>query len=242
MVSQVSKQVAFAYKGMSIEFEVINGEVFANATAMCQAFGKRPSKWLELDTTKRYIVALQAKSENRTLVETRHGGANPGTWVHEKLILKLAQWLDVEFEIWCDERISEIIKAANEPEKDSNVLVLESHTKRPVQVSNSKAANGFSFAKGGVEAIRDWSINIVKEISGRYPGELKRYGRQRGLKSKQCSSGKEVVRNLYPDKAAGISIGDYLYSHGVEDREAINLAKSTLPLFQKLIEIRNKVA
>jgi len=45
-----------------------------------------------------------------SLTETRIGGTNPGTWIHEKLILKLAQWLDVNFEIWCDERIAELMK------------------------------------------------------------------------------------------------------------------------------------
>lgn len=99
----------YEYKGTPIEFEVIEGQVFANATEMCQAFGKRPVKWLELESTKRYIEAIKAKSEKRTLVETRQGGTNAGTWIHEKLIIKLAQWLDVDFEIWCDEKVAQII-------------------------------------------------------------------------------------------------------------------------------------
>ena len=98
------------YNNTPIEFDVINGQVMANATAMCQAFNKRPVNWLSLVSTDRYINALKAKSENLTLVETRQGGLSPGTWIHEKLILKLAQWLDVEFEIWCDEQIAELLR------------------------------------------------------------------------------------------------------------------------------------
>lgn len=101
----------YQYNGVDIQFEVIDGQVMANATAMCQVYGKRPVKWLELESTKRYISALQAKSEIRTLVDTRQGGLNSGTWIHEKLILKLAQWLSVEFELWCDERIAELLSA-----------------------------------------------------------------------------------------------------------------------------------
>jgi len=100
----------FNYNDNSIEFEVINGEVFANATAMCKAFGKKPINWLRSVQTERYMNAIKAKCENLTLVETRQGGDNSGTWIHEKLILKLAQWLDVDFEIWCDEKVSELLR------------------------------------------------------------------------------------------------------------------------------------
>lgn len=104
----------FQYNDTPMEFEVIDGQVFANATIMCQAFNKRPSKWLELESTKRYLDALQVKTDLGTsLVETRKGNSNDfsqGTWIHEKLILKLAQWLDVNFEIWCDEKIAELLR------------------------------------------------------------------------------------------------------------------------------------
>lgn len=99
-----------SYHGFTIEFELIDGQLMANATAMCAVFGKRPAKWLELESVKRYVGALEAKSEIRTLVETRQGGANPGTWIHERLILKLAQWLNVDFEIQCDEWMGELLR------------------------------------------------------------------------------------------------------------------------------------
>ncbi|WP_185817033.1 KilA-N domain-containing protein [Hymenobacter metallilatus] len=118
------------YNGFPIEFEMINGQLMANATAMCAIFGKRPAHWLDLEGTKRYIKALDArsgiptptnesvsgfptptsKSEFRTLVEVRNGGTNYGTWIHERLILKLAQWLNVDFEIQCDEWVAELLR------------------------------------------------------------------------------------------------------------------------------------
>ena len=48
------------------------------------------------------------------LVDVVRGGLNSGTWIHEKLILKLAQWLDVDFEIWCDEQIANILSGKPE--------------------------------------------------------------------------------------------------------------------------------
>lgn len=98
----------YKWQNVDIQFDVVAGQLMANATAMCQAFNKRPVNWLDLPTTQRYISAIQAKSQNLTLIHTRRGGESPGTWIHEKLILKLAQWLDVEFEIQCDEWLSEL--------------------------------------------------------------------------------------------------------------------------------------
>jgi hypothetical protein len=99
-----------SYNGFEIEFELIDGHLMANATAMCAAFGKRAQHWLDLGATKRYISALEAKPEIPALVETRQGGINPGTWINERLILKLAGWLNVDFEIQCDEWVAELLR------------------------------------------------------------------------------------------------------------------------------------
>lgn len=115
----------FQYKETQIEFEVIDGEVFANATLMCQAFGKRPINWLDLSSTKRYIEALKARSANLTLIESVQGGLNPRTRIHEKLILKLAQWLDVDFEVWCDEKLSELLRTGKVELQQKQISTLD---------------------------------------------------------------------------------------------------------------------
>lgn len=142
----MTKLQIYEYKGTQIEFEIIDGQVFANATEMCQAFGRRPIKWLELESTKRYIEAIKAKSEKRTLVETRQGGVNAGTWIDEKLILKLAQWLNVDFEIWCDEKMAELIRTGTVTIKPlssaemflHNAQLMVEHEKRIEAVENKQ--------------------------------------------------------------------------------------------------------
>jgi hypothetical protein len=86
----------------------------ANATLMCAAFDRRANDWQNLKGTQRYIEAVTRKNgfgENE-LVTTKTGGNNTpqGTWIHEKLILNLARWLDVDFEVWCDEKIAELLR------------------------------------------------------------------------------------------------------------------------------------
>lgn len=123
------------YNGFEIEFELIDGQLMANATSMCAAFKKRPTKWLELDSTQRYIAALQAEdaakgavSENRTLVETRNGGLNPGTWIREDLILELAGWLNVGFKIQTHKWVAELLRtgsvALDAPKTPAEMLLM----------------------------------------------------------------------------------------------------------------------
>lgn len=235
----------FEYNGTPIEFEVIDGHVMANATKMCHFFGKKASDWLRLPQTQRYILAMQAKRENpASLFETRKGGSDGGsTWINEKLILKLAQWLDVEFEIWCDEKVAELIKNVGKlDKKEQPISALESHTKRPVQVTNAKNANTVSFEAGGKVNCIEWNFKVAKQITGYTPQQLKEIAKSKGVPSKGRTSGKEAARSLMPDKAAGISIADYLYSNGVDDNEAISLAETSIPVVYKLLEIQKNRA
>lgn len=104
--------VLLDYQGSPIQLEEQNGQIMANATLMCNAFGKTPNDWQRNDQTKRYIDAM-VKTHICALescCETRHGGNNPGTWIHQKLILNLARWLSPEFEIWCDDRLAELLR------------------------------------------------------------------------------------------------------------------------------------
>lgn len=103
----------FVYDDSPIQFEVIEGHIMANATLMCQVFRARPNDWQALKSTRNYLEAITRKngiSENQ-LVTSRLGAPENGggTWIHEKLILNLARWLDTDFELWCDEKISELL-------------------------------------------------------------------------------------------------------------------------------------
>lgn len=104
--------VKYDYNGFEIQFEEMNGQLMANATAMCAAFGKKPHDWIRLESTTKYWEAIAKRGNHAldNLIQTRQGGDSPGTWIHEKLILKLAQWLDMDFQIWCDEKIAELLR------------------------------------------------------------------------------------------------------------------------------------
>ncbi len=88
-------------------------DAWFNATDMAREFEKKPAEWLRLPETQKYIDALCRKSKVGLshFVKTRRGGAlaTRGTWLHRKLVVAFARWLSVDFAVWCDERIDELL-------------------------------------------------------------------------------------------------------------------------------------
>ena len=102
------------YLGNRIEFKMIDGHIYANANQMANGFGgsQKLKDWKRSENTKRYIEALEAKGKFSTpLIDTKIGGINGGeTWIYEKLVLNFARYLNVEFELWCDEQIATLLR------------------------------------------------------------------------------------------------------------------------------------
>lgn len=114
-----------------------NHEAWFNATEIAAMFGKQAYEWLRLPETERYIAALckreEEKQENPNTGKSRitksrfiksKRGNNGGTWLHPKLAIAFARWCDVDFAVWCDEKIAEIIsggKAWQTERKESKI-------------------------------------------------------------------------------------------------------------------------
>lgn len=102
----------FSFHGSNVTFKNEDGTVMVNATEMAKHFGKRPSKWLELPSTKEFLSVL---SDVRKLdnggIQADRGGTNGGgtTWMHEDVAIEFARWLSPVFAIWCNDRIKELL-------------------------------------------------------------------------------------------------------------------------------------
>lgn len=114
------------YQGQPLSF---SEDGWFNATQAAERFGKRPVDWLRLDETQEYITVLRSllnegqeshfkcepgshlnTSKVRDLVRTRRGKYRGGTWLHPKLAVSFARWLDVRFAVWCDLQIDFLIR------------------------------------------------------------------------------------------------------------------------------------
>lgn len=157
------------YLGNNIEFKMVDGCVYANATSMCKAFGKLPKDWLKTEQTQEYISELERKEKSPNgLVEIVQGGraSEQGTWIHEKLILDLARWLNVKFRVWCDEQIATLLREGKVETKPLSfqeiaIATLQEQLKQNqrIDILEGKVDNQIRVDNGEQEKIRK-NVNI----------------------------------------------------------------------------------
>lgn len=93
---------------------------YLNATQIAAHFGKLPKDYLKTEQTQKYISALAESLSERTkiltdenqLVIVKKGNSKnftQGTWLHPKLAIHFARWLDPKFAVWCDEQIEALL-------------------------------------------------------------------------------------------------------------------------------------
>ena len=116
--------ITLNYQNMIIH---ATNEAWFNATEIAAMFGKQPYEWLRLPETKRYLDALIKREAEKIdgesdagksritkahFVKTQKGNSDrftQGTWLHPKLAIAFARWCDVDFAVWCDEQILELM-------------------------------------------------------------------------------------------------------------------------------------
>ena len=104
----------YKYNDKEITFQLTGQEgVMINATQMAKAFGKLPNDYLRLPSTQELIKAIARKSRKSDYqaVTTKPGMPKfgGGTWMCEDLAPDFAQWLSVDFKLWCNDRIKELL-------------------------------------------------------------------------------------------------------------------------------------
>ncbi len=106
------KLIKADFDGQVIQF---NDAGWFNATVAADKFGKRPVNWLELDSTDRYMASMSSalKVDKSDLLDIKKGRSG-GTWMHPKLAIAFARWLNDDFAVWCDLQIEKIIYGERE--------------------------------------------------------------------------------------------------------------------------------
>lgn len=100
--------IPFNYQGQAVRF---NSDGWINATDVAKRYGKRPVDWLKQDETRQYLAALgeALNCDPESLLETKRGRYQSGTWLHPKLGVAFARWLDMKFSVWCDLHIDALL-------------------------------------------------------------------------------------------------------------------------------------
>lgn len=145
------------YLGNRIEFKIVDGHVYANANQMANGFGgsQKLADWKRSENTKRYMEALNKNKLWKNSIISEEG-RNGGTWIHEKLVLNFARYLNVEFELWCDEQIATLLREGTVTiDKKQNLLlsIIQSST----EVERAVALNKYE-----LEYVKPLEHNLEK--------------------------------------------------------------------------------
>jgi len=116
--------ISLSYNGQIINQRESDG--YINATQMCQVNGKKISHWTSIKETQDYIAYISSDtgiSSDQMIISIKGNSSNfeQGTWIHPLLALKLARWISIELEVWCDINI------------------------KPIMVNNTKDKTGFIY-------------------------------------------------------------------------------------------------
>ena len=105
---------SFNFGNIAVSFRA---DGFLNATVIASHFGKQARDYLKTEQTQQYITALAENLSVKTKILTKEnqivivkrGGSEQGTWLHPKLAIHFARWLDPKFAVWCDEQIEALL-------------------------------------------------------------------------------------------------------------------------------------
>lgn len=113
-------QYKFTFSGTgSRNCEPNEKDVMVNATEMARVFNKTPKDYLRTQSAKDLLNAVSGRQKclPADLVKVINGGTDYGTWMHETIALDFAQWLSVDFKLWCNDRINELQEAVSGRQK-----------------------------------------------------------------------------------------------------------------------------
>lgn len=129
--------IPFHYKGRPVRF---NSDGWIDAAPAAKIFSKEPTAWLRSIETVEYVSALAEALFGKGVSETdltllrsmnskggevkklaldlvkqtglviTKAGRGGGTWLHPKLAVAFARWLDVKFAVWCDLHIDALLR------------------------------------------------------------------------------------------------------------------------------------
>ena len=114
---KINEQTVKTYNDFDVVF---TDDAYVSVTPIAKKFNKKTADYLKLAKTQEYIKALVQKLSvegnpvtEETLVFIVQSGVpqNQGTWLHPKLVIDFARWLNPEFALWCDEQIENILKS-----------------------------------------------------------------------------------------------------------------------------------
>lgn len=142
-------------------FEVVDGKV--NLTKICKHFGKSINDWTKTKQTQAFLQAFaKNKPDTNIIVSVKGGNDEQGSWTqYREVALKLAQWINPDFEVFCMEKLDELFQKGKVELKPKSTLEM---LKMAVVELEAKEKENLLLAKENtVLASRDIEVKTQKE-------------------------------------------------------------------------------
>jgi hypothetical protein len=215
--------VTLSYNNIPVLFQ--SDDAYLNATQIAKQFNKKTENYLRTDSTKEYLIALEkhlssvtpkSATEQNQLVRVIQGGKSDGqgTWLHPKLSIHFARWLNADFGVWCDMEIEKMLKSkqtVSVPQSFSEALILAGKLQAEKEAAEAKVIalttvidNEFGYSS----ILRASKFLGVGEKELKWQ-TLKAVTLGLGLEVKRVPSPRYEYQLLYPIKAFQIAYPDY---------------------------------
>ncbi|RRU05591.1 KilA-N domain-containing protein [Stenotrophomonas sp. 278] len=154
----MSQVVHLAFHGRDVAFR---DDGWFNATVAAAGFGKRLQDYLDNLETRAYVDALQVAlnhADQRDLIRASRGRGG-GTWFHPKLAVHFARWLNIEFAVWCDIQIDNLIRGGGDHLRARHAAAsshkVMSQVLQAVRMADGKETAGFHY--GNESKLVNWA-------------------------------------------------------------------------------------
>lgn len=157
----------FSFGSATVAFRA---DGYLNATAIAAHFGKQPRDYLKTEQTQQYIAALAENLSVKTkiltkenqIVSVKRGGDEQGTWLHPKLAIHFARWLDPKFAVWCDEQIEQLL-SGSQPKLAKTTVADRTPLRQAVSALVGKCNIDYSSAYNMVH--QRFGVDSIEEIA-----------------------------------------------------------------------------
>lgn len=130
------KPTVHFFKDTEVNFLInnIDKDVLANASEMANSFNKNPKDFLKLKETEKFIsILLLYLNSEKEVPSHRYEDIvlikDDSIFMHRKLAIKFASWIDMEFSIWFFETVDDILFGNYKKHWDAHALQKSSQAK-----------------------------------------------------------------------------------------------------------------
>lgn len=223
----------FEYQQKQVRTFLIKKRIWFAAKDVCDVLGigNNRDALARLDEDEKGVVSTDTLGGEQSLSIVSESGMY-------SLVLGSRKPEAKAFKKWItSEVLPQIRETGRYVPKHQGVLPGEAHTQIEVQKDMSRSVNALNFDSGGKEKTIEYNVQNCLAHTGKHPTQVKALGKKQGLKSKDCSSAKAVLRLTQPEVACAMSLADNLVEQGHSPDRVFEVTRKATELFAAMLEI-----